>query len=239
MNGSLTSDGYCVAEGFNIVEEALRSDREVKAIVVSESARDAAEQFRPAFIVTVPDSLFRSISGTTSPQGVAALVRPRERDDWQVFFRGTPLLLIVDGIQDPGNAGAVVRSAEAFGATGVIFLAGSVSPYNPKAIRASAGSTFRVSIAEGETHAAVLARCKSASVTVYAAFPEGGLSALDADLTRPCALVIGAEGRGISPEMKQAATPLNIPTRGVESLNAAVAAAVLIYEASRQRSGRR
>ena len=207
--------------------------------MASESAHDAARQFSSAAVVTVPDALFRSISSTTSPQGVTALVRPRERDEWEVFFYGTPLLLIVDGIQDPGNAGAVLRSAEAFGATGVIFMSGSVSPYNPKAIRASAGSIFRVPFADGEAPSAVFERCESAGVTMYAAMPDAGLNAFDADLTCPCALVIGAEGRGISKEMNQMATPISIPTRGVESLNAAVAAAVLSYEASRQRSGRR
>jgi TrmH family RNA methyltransferase len=239
MKGSLTSDGYCVAEGVNIVEEAFRSNREVAAIVISESARDTARQFGSAPVVTVPDALFRSISSTTSPQGVTALVRPRERDDWAIFFRGTPLLLIVDGIQDPGNAGAIVRSAEAFGATGVIFISGSVSPYNPKAMRASAGSTFRVPIADGEEPSAAVDRCKSAGVTMYAAMPDAGLSAFDADLTRPCAIIIGSEGRGISEGLKRTATPITIPKREVESLNAAVAAAILSYEALRQRSGRR
>ena len=236
--GSLTSDGFCVAEGFNIVEEALRSHREVGAIVVSESARDAAEHLRfAAGVITVPDALFRSISSTTSPQGVAALVRPRERDDWEVFFRPTPLLLIVDGIQDPGNAGAVVRSAEGFGATGVIFLIGSVSPYNPKAIRASAGSAFRIPIADSEAPSVVFDKCRSAGVSVYAAMPGSGSSAFDVDLTQACALVIGAEGRGISEEVNQMATPINIPTRGVESLKCCRRRRILIYEAWRQRSG--
>jgi RNA methyltransferase, TrmH family len=239
MRGTLTSDGYCVAEGFSIVEEALRSNREVSAIVVSQSARHAAEQFPANAIVTVPDTLFRTISSTTSPQGVTALVRPRELHGWDEFFLGTPLLVVVDGIQDPGNAGAVIRSAEAFGATGVIFTLGSVSPYNPKAIRASAGSVFRVPIADGESSATVIEKCGLAGATVYAAMPGDGASAFDVDLTHSCALLIGAEGRGISEEFHRRAARINIPTRGVESLNAAVAAAVLIYEASRQRSGRR
>jgi RNA methyltransferase, TrmH family len=237
MKGTLTSDGYCVAEGFNIVEEALRSGREVSAIVVSESARESAQQFAARGTVTVPDALFRSISSTTSTQGVTALVRPRERDGWDVFFRGTPLLLVIDRIQDPGNAGAVVRSAEAFGATGVIFMTGSVSPYHPRAIRASAGSSFRMPLTEGELPSTVIDECSAAGVTLYAAMPGHGVSVSKADLRSGCVIVIGAEGRGISEELARRATPINIPTHRVESLNAAVAAAVLIYEASRQRSG--
>jgi RNA methyltransferase, TrmH family len=239
MKGTLTSDGLCVAEGFHMIEEAIRSDREISALVVADSAGHQAERWASGNVVTVPDALFRHISSTETPQGILGLIRPRPRDPWDVFMRGTPLILIVDGIQDPGNAGAVVRSAEAFGATGVIFLRGSVSPYNPKAIRASAGSSFRMPIAHEESAAIVVETCAAAGVTIYAAMPNSGLTVSDADLNGACAFVVGAEGRGVSEEMNRAAMPIHIPTHGVESLNTAVAAAILSYEASRQRSGRK
>src|SRR5580658_536173 len=189
--GGLTDEGWCVAETFHLLEEALRSDREVPVVLVSESAR-ASVPANGRRTVVLPDPLLQSIAATETSQGVIALVKPAE---WSVdqLFRGQSLVVVLDGLQDPGNAGAIVRTAEAFGATGVLFVKGTVSPYNPKTLRASAGSLFRVPFAAGG--AAVLER---PGLDLYAAMPFTGSGSMagDVDFKLPCAIVIGSEGRG-------------------------------------------
>jgi TrmH family RNA methyltransferase len=144
---------------------------------------------------------------------------------------------VLDGIQDPGNAGAMVRAAEAFGATGVIFVKGTVSPHHPKTLRASAGSLFRVPFAAGLEAPLVRAALEQHRLDIYAAMPWTGAERLaeDVDFGRRCALIVGSEGRGVSIELRGIAEDVAIPTAGVESLNAAVAASVLLYETRRQR----
>jgi TrmH family RNA methyltransferase len=235
--GELTSDGLWVAEGFHLLEEARRSRCETPLVLAAESAREAAGGMTGARFVVLPDQLFQSIAATETSQGVMALVRPPE---WRMeqLFAGNSLVVAIDGLQDPGNAGAVVRAAEAFGATGVMFLKGSASPFHPKTLRASAGSLFRVPFVAALDDALAVAALRQAGVDVYAAMPHTGAERLagDTDFTKPCALVIGNEGRGVSAELRAIAQPVAIPTAGVESLNAAVAAAVLLYETRRQRA---
>jgi TrmH family RNA methyltransferase len=233
--GTLTGSGYAIAEGLHVVEEAIRSRAEVKAVIVAESLSEDTLKFSGQELLRVPDSLFDAMSSTDTPQGAMALVRPCE---WTLdeLLTGNPLVVVLDGVQDPGNAGGIVRSAEAFGATGVLLLKGSVFPYNPKAIRASAGSVFRLPLLHGmESETAIGAMD---SVQLYAAMPRAGSAVMETDLTAPCALIIGSEGSGVNAAMAAKARPIRIPTGDVESLNAGVAAAILIYEASRQRGYR-
>ncbi len=184
-------------------------------------------------VVVLPDRLFQTLSSTVTSQGVIALVR---MPAWEIedVFRGPAgeqsLVVVLDGLQDPGNAGAIARAAEAFGATGLMFLKGTASPFHPKTLRASAGSLFRVPFVSAPSFA-------GPPVKVYAAMPFTGSErmAADADFEAPCAIVIGSEGRGVSAELLERAVPVAIPTVGVESLNAAVAAAILLYEARKQR----
>ena len=246
--GGLTAQGWCVAETFHLLEEALRSDCEVKVVLAAESVRSAAEaqvgRRAGVQVVAVPDAVMQKVSTTRTSQGVVTLVRPPEWT-FEQLFRGRALVVALDGMQDPGNAGAIVRAAEAFGATGAIFLKGSVSPYNPKTLRASAGSLFRVPFLHGMDAAAVLAAFGQAGshrekLRLYAALParegKASRSPAEADFTASCALIIGNEVRGVGPELRSAALDVSIPTAGVESLNAAVAAGILLYEARRQRS---
>jgi TrmH family RNA methyltransferase len=142
------------------------------------------------------------------------------------LLKGTPLVAVLDGIQDPGNAGAILRTAEAFGATGAVFLKGTVSPSNPKCLRASAGSAFRLPIVTEIPD----------GLALFAADPRANGSVADVPLTSPCAIIIGGEGSGVRPELAARSTGVKIPTVGVESLNAAVAAGILFYEARRQRA---
>jgi len=231
--GGLTADGLCVAESFHLLEEALRSRCEVSTVLVSHSAGPRVHA-AGAQVTVLPDALFRTISSTETSQGVIALVKPPA---WEIadLFRGCPLVVLLDGLQDPGNAGAIVRAAEAFGGTGVLFLKGAVSPYNPKTLRASAGSLFRVPFLHGvdpETARDALARN---GVELLAGVPSRSGGAALPEFPARCGFVIGSEAHGVSPVLRAAAVDVSIPTEGVESLNASAAAAILLYEARRQR----
>jgi TrmH family RNA methyltransferase len=224
--GAFGEDRLVLAEGPHLLDEALRSKIEIHAVILAESVPEIAVGGRMGTtrVVRVLDGLFNKLASTESPQGVLALVRMPQ---WtpEDLLRGTPLVVVLDGVQDPGNAGAILRTAEAFGATGAVFLKGTVSPSNPKCLRASAGSAFRLPIVNEIPD----------GIALFAADPRAKLSIADARLAAPCAIVIGAEGSGVRPELAARATGVKIPTVKVESLNAAVAAGILLYEARRQR----
>jgi len=238
LRGGLTPQGWCVAETPHLLEEALRSRCAVKVVLAAESACAQLPRLPGTKVAILPDALLQKISGTGTSPGVMALVEPPE---WKLeqLFQGRTLVMVLDGLQDPGNAGAVLRAAEAFGATGAIFLKGTASPFNPKTLRASAGSLFRVPFLYGMDPVLALAALRENRVKLYAAVPaRPGTAArpvADADLAAPCALIIGNEARGVSRELRAAAQDVSISTVGVESLNAAVAAGILLYEARRQR----
>jgi RNA methyltransferase, TrmH family len=242
VRGGLTEQGWWVAESFHLLEEALRSDCEVRAVLAAESVHSAAEthvrRLKGIKIAVLPDRLFQHLSGTEATQGVMALVQPPA---WSLdqLFRGSPLVVVLDGLQDPGNAGTIVRAAEAFGATGVLFLKGTASPDNPKTLRASAGSLFRVPFLHGLDAALARAALQQHRVELFAGVPasdKGPARPLaHVDLTGRCGLIIGSEARGVGAELRSTALDVSIPTVGVESLNAAVAAGILLYEARRQR----
>ena len=237
--GGLTDDGYMVAETFHLLEEALRGDLEVKAILAAESVhmgvRDRLPGHAAIRLVVVSDSLFQKVADTESSQGVITLANPPA---WNLedCLRGPNPVVVLDGLQDPGNAGAIVRAAEAFGASGVLFTKGTVSPFNPKTLRASAGSLFRVPFVHNLDAAMARAALEQSKIAIYDALPSKATAPAAVDLTRNCALVIGSEARGVSERMRSGALGLSISTVGVESLNAAVAAGILLYEAQRQRS---
>lgn len=226
--GTASPDRSILAEGPRLLDEALRSGVEIRAVILAESAGEMAEpaRFGGARVVRVPDALFARIASTEAPQGVLALVRAPEWTQ-EDLLKGTPLLVVLDGIQEPGNAGAILRAAEAFSATGAVFLKGTVNPYNPKALRASAGSVFRLPLVVGSAIPPGLA--------VYAADARAPLTLSEANFREQCAIVIGGEGSGVTPGIAARSTPVRIPTAKVESLNAAVAAGILLYEARRQR----
>jgi len=240
LRGSLTEEGLCAAESFHLLREALNSGRRVNKVLATESARAAVErQFADAAsleVALIPDKLFDSLSSTESSQGVIALVEPPA---WEItqLFSDCSMVVVLDGIQDPGNAGTIVRAAEAFAATGVMFIKGSVSPFNAKTLRASAGSLFRVPFVAALDPAIARAALESNRLRLYAGMPWNESHGADRNarpaIERPCALIVGNEGRGVSVEFRSSAIPVMIPTAGVESLNASIAAAILLYEAYR------
>lgn len=237
--GTLTPEGFAVAESFHLLEEALRSEIPVHTVLAAETVRHAVERhirsLRTVELRVVSDRLFHEISSTANSQGVIALVR---LPSWKLenVFRGHSLVVVLDGLQEPGNAGTIVRSAEAFGGTGVIFVSGTVSPYNPKTLRASAGSLFRIPFVHGVDVEMARTAMRQRNVTVFAGAPKAKTLVSEGDLAAPCALIIGSEAHGISEKLRNPARNLRIVTSGVESLNAAAAAAVILYEASRQRA---
>jgi TrmH family RNA methyltransferase len=239
--GGLTQDGCVVAESFHLLEEALRSGRECEVVLAIESARPKVEEIaaaarRDVAIRIVANSLLATAAATETTQGVIALVRPPA---WTLndLFGRNPLVVVLDGVQDPGNAGAMVRAAEAFGATGVLFLPETASPFHPKTLRASAGSLFRLPCVSGVDRDAAREELRRRKLQILAASAENGEPPDAVYWTVPSALVIGSEAHGVSDVMRQDAKAVRIATRGVESLNASIAAAVLLYEASRQRGG--
>ena len=239
VRGGLTDEGCAVADSFHLLEEAIRSDCAVDHVLSAESVRAAVDShihgLKSIRLAVLPDALFARLAPTESSQGVIALVRPPQ---WNLdqLFRGRALVLVLDGLQDPGNAGAIVRAAEAFGATGVLFLKGTVSPHNPKTLRASAGSLFRLPYAAGLDPDIAMAALEQQKLDLWAAVPRARKSLGEADLTRRCAFIIGSEGRGVRDRLRGRATEVRIVTSGVESLNASMAAGVVLYEARRQRS---
>lgn len=238
QKGSLTDDGFAIAEGFHLLEEAIRSGAEIGPVIVAQSVTGAVQSHVNGLrvrVATVRDADFTELSSTETPQGVIALVRP---PSWTLdqLLRSRAMVAVLDGIQDPGNAGAILRAAEAFGATGAALLKGSVSPYNPKCLRASAGSVFRLPLAAALDESLLLAAIEKKRIALYAAMPRAKILACDVNFRTSCAIVIGSEGRGVSDVLAAHAKPVRIPTSGVESLNAAVAAGILFYEARRQRN---
>jgi TrmH family RNA methyltransferase len=230
-----TSGNNIAIEGLHLVEEAVKSGLKLRTVFVRNGNEGLLEHLAVggAEVLIVAEEVFLSASMTEHPQGIAALVEA-PAFGVQAIFRGVPLVVIAAGLQDPGNLGTLVRSAEAFGATGMILLPGTVSLWNAKALRASSGSAFRlpvVTMAADEAFAALRAH----GVRVFAAVARDGAS--EPDLCGPSALLLGNEGAGLPIEwVARADARVTIPCPGaVESLNAAVAGSVLLYEASRQR----
>lgn len=235
--------GLAGIEGANLLAEALRAGLRLSCVFVAEEALDSLEalDLHPEMdVVSIPRALLNSVLATETPQPVAALAQMPEWT-WegaaQSHAPAAPLFVILAGLQDPGNLGTILRSAEAFGATAVVSLPGTVCAWNPKAVRASAGSVFRVPVLSTTVHEC-FTRLRVAGVRVLTTALEGAEPAPAMNFTGPAAFIIGNEGNGVADEIAaQADATVTIPCPGpVESLNAAVAASVLLYEASRQRS---
>jgi TrmH family RNA methyltransferase len=233
--------GEVAIEGMHLVEEAIRSGLKLATVFFSESARERAHKLLPQLsshteALLLPDTVFAGAVPTETPQGVAALVRVKPSSLENVLKAQPALLVITAGLQDPGNLGTICRSAEAFGVTGLLLGERTVSPWNWKAMRASAGSLFRLLAAKVEL-AAALPEIKSRGIHVLATSSHKGIAISDIDLRQPVAFIIGNEGAGVPKDvLAQADETVAIPqASSVESLNAGIAASILLYEAARQR----
>jgi RNA methyltransferase, TrmH family len=267
LSGARGDDGIVGVEGVRLVEAALGSGLPVEALLLSESGERHLPRVAPVLAAAVPvfrtsDKLFAGVADTQAPQGIAALVRPRQASV-ESLLPGTALVVVLVGVQDPGNVGTIVRAAEAFGATGAAMCpaegVGTADPFGSKALRASAGSALRLPIVHGLSTTVLLAQLRMIGVKVYAAVAASAadeknsknetlgsapplLRPWDIDWKIPAAILIGNEGSGLPTETVRAADArVYIPQAaasapvGIESLNAAMAASVLLYEAMRQR----
>jgi TrmH family RNA methyltransferase len=267
LRGTGPAEGEPIGvEGPKLVEEALRSGLETEALLLSESGERELESILRAAsasdsgvprtrILRTTDKLFASVAGTEAPQGVAALFRPptwefenvlRGAADAEGALRSdSPLVIVMAGVQDPGNVGTILRSAEAFGATGAIAVRSTADPWSPKALRASAGSALRLPLLRGIAIPVLLAQLKMSRVKIVAASgsARGAGSATSnavhsaPDLRGPAAIFVGNEGAGLPDEVLHSAdATISIPMlSSVESLNAGVAASVILFDAARQR----
>ncbi len=226
-------------EGPHLLQEALRSDVSLQSIFVREDSLETLQAIalpKSLEVITLSRDAFNSAVATENSQGIAALLLP-PANSLPLVRDG--LYLVLEAIQDPGNLGTLLRSAEAFGGTAVLTMPGTTDPWNQKALRASAGSTFRIPVIDCTRE--VLQQLQIEGVRLIAAIARNGSTPERLNLHGGCALMIGNEGAGLSHELIEMADELvTIPCPGaVESLNAAVAGSLLLYAASLQRSVKR
>ena len=202
--------------------------------IVDRLRRDGAE------VVEVSGIVLNALSPVNAPTGVVASARIPAAASLSVIKPSPALVLAATGLQDPGNAGAIIRSAAAAGATGVVLDELSADPWGWKSLRASMGSAFHLPVVRSRALASLIEEWRGAGLRIAAAVPRGGSAMYDVDFTAPTAILLGGEGAGLSDAIAAAAdVQVSIPMRAaIESLNAAVAAAVLLYEAQRQRGPR-
>jgi RNA methyltransferase, TrmH family len=238
-SGSISERGLVGIEGEHLLIEAIRSGIEIATIFVRSGDEAVLDRLGPnakGDVIELPPDIFASAVTTESPQGIAALVKPRTFALEDALRGERPMVAIAAGLQDPGNLGTLIRSAEAFGASGIITLSGTVTQWNAKAMRASSGSVFRLPVMATDEEE-LFSRLQSSGIRTFAGVAEEGVAAPECNLAGPVALFIGNEGRGLSPEiLRRTDERITIPCIGpVESLNAAIAGSILLYEASRQR----
>jgi RNA methyltransferase, TrmH family len=250
-SGIVPKRPWIAVEGEHLLAEAVRSGLRVHSVFLREGCErlfgDGIPDVEEVFVL--PPEVFASAAATEHPQGIAAFVEmpwfaaPQEgalapgESAWGRMSAGIPLILVAGGLQDPGNVGTIARSAEAFGASGMILLPGTASLWNPKTLRASAGAAFRLpSLRMAAEDAFTALRAKG--IRIFAATPRHGTASLD--FSQPAALLIGNEGAGLPASwLERADEQITIPTSSeTESLNAAVAGSLLLYEAFRQRRPR-
>lgn len=239
-------DPRALIDGWHLVREAaasgVRLDVAAVAGAVPETDDEAllARVAKQGLVVAVTDAVMKALSPVRSPSGIVALAEPRRFALRDLLQPVPPLVLVAVDLQDPGNVGAVIRAAEAGGATGVALTGASADPWSWKALRAAMGSTFRLPVLRHLDAGGLCDELLAAGLRLVAATPRDGDSMHDAHFERGTALLLGGEGGGLLPDLvRRADARISIPMRGrVESLNAAVAAGVLVYEAMRQRTAR-
>ncbi|MFZ5649024.1 MAG: TrmH family RNA methyltransferase [Bacillota bacterium] len=242
-------EGRFIIEGTRFVEEALKSGWPLESIIYSS---DSAGVERVAALLagavkenikTVPveKKILDELTSTESPQGVAALCRIKrwEMDDLKISggqARENPLYVVLDGVSDPGNLGTIIRSADAFGADGVFLMKGTVDLYNSKTLRATMGSVFHLPVLSNVRPAELMEKLTGGGVGLLVGVPEGGAPLNQLDLRRSLALVVGSEADGPSRDLLSLPhEKVSIPMAGMaESLNAGVAASIMLYEIARQ-----
>jgi TrmH family RNA methyltransferase len=241
------SEELIFVEGMRLCEEARRSNLEIEAVIVSEEllrkdrAAAAIDELSGVSkrVASVSEKLLESISYTKTPQGIVVLARRPESSEQRLSTSsGTnPLVVVLHQINNPVNVGAILRTAEAAGATGVITTRNTSDPFSPKSLRGAMGSAFRLPIWSGPDFGEMIGWCRSRGLTTICADVEASMSYTEIDWTGSCALLLGPESTGFTDEeLKNADRRVRIPMKGeAESLNVSVAAGILLFEAARQR----
>jgi TrmH family RNA methyltransferase len=231
-------------DGEHLLQDALAARTPIEIAAFADDAvdgrlSDLADGVRRADgqVVAVSGAVLKAISPVQQPSGVVAIAARRERAIDDVFARAPQLVVVLSDVQDPGNVGAIVRAAEGCGATGVVTAERTADPFSWKALRGGMGSTLRIPVLSRQALASTIENARARHIRVFATVPRGGTPLPEADLRKPCAILLGGEGAGLpSATIEAADARLTIPMRaGIESLNVAVAAAIVLYEASRQR----
>lgn len=233
-------------EGLRLCEEAARSELSIEAVIFSEQLA-GKEKAAPVIdqitrlasrVASVSEKLLESISFTKTPQGIVLLARRPKATEHVLSGQGKQSLLVVmHQINNPVNVGAIIRTAEAAGASGAVATANTSDPFSPKALRGAMGSAFRLPIWSGPTYDEVIEWCRAQDIRTVCAAAQGGTSFPEIDWTSATALILGPESTGLSKaEIELADASARIPMTGsVESLNVSVAAGILLFEAARQR----
>jgi TrmH family RNA methyltransferase len=239
--------GAFLIEGPNIVKEAIEQGARLRFIFIRSGAEspelDEIVQIAGEENLSVYElagDVFAKLTHTDSPQDIAAVFEKRQPDVKDFFEKAkNGNILVLDRLQDPGNVGTVIRSAEAFGFGGIILMKGSADIYQPKIVRSSAGSILRMPFIICETPGEVIELLSLHGKKIYTAATDAERSVYDTDLNN-VAIVVGNEGNGASDEFLNASKTVGIPMSGrAESLNAAIAAAIIMYESQRQKDSRR
>ncbi|MGE5808684.1 MAG: TrmH family RNA methyltransferase [Nitrospirota bacterium] len=235
-------------EGIKMVEEALRDDAGVTTIVATPSLVQhqgkgvlKLAESRGVDILWISERLLDAVSESKTPQPVLAVVRMKQHSEEEILGHGAKFIIVAHRLQDPGNLGTIIRTAEAAGASGVALTENTVDPYNAKAVRASMGSTLRFPLVPVGDLPAFLKTCKAKGFQTAATTLTGQKTHFDVDLTKPTAVILGQEGAGLPDDiMAGIDLRVRIPmAETIDSLNVATAAAVILYEAMRQRLGKR
>ena len=241
-------DELIFVEGLRLCEEALRSQLQIEALVYSDqiAKKERASGLIREIEQVVPKSAFvgekllASISYTKTPQGIVLLAARPAIDEKQFAQRqhGIPLLVVLHGINNPVNLGAILRTAEAAGASGVLTTNNTTDPYSPKSLRGAMGAAFRLPIWTNLSYEQAIDWCHKRSLQTICADAHANRTYTEIDWRAPTALVVGAESKGLSAEeILAAGQATKLPMKGLtESLNVAVAAGILLYEAQRQRT---
>lgn len=240
-SGERKRRGLFVIEGIRMFSE-IPKDRIVKVYASESFARDNEAVLNGMEYELVSDRVFEQMSDTKTPQGILALVEMLSYSLEDMIKKArenkrTPVMVVLENIQDPGNLGTIIRSAEGAGATGIIMSKDTVDIYNPKTIRSTMGALFRMPFFYAEDIIETVKELKDNGINIFAAHLKGQNNYFEENLSMPMALLIGNEGNGLTKDLtKQADILVRIPMEGqLESLNAAVSTAVILYEAYRQR----
>lgn len=233
-------------EGVKVVEEYIKLDMEPIYILFSEnlfSINGGKELFNiikryDERLIKLPNKLLKEISDTENPQGILAVINFNVSKMEELLKKRDRFIVILDELQDPGNVGTIIRTADAFGANGVVLTSNCVDIYNPKVVRSTMGSLFHIPIAYVEDKLCLIESLKKEDIKIYAASLESARSIYNVDFKRDFAVVIGNESRGVSQEVLDLVdASIKIPIiGGAESLNAAIASSIIMYETVRQRS---